>query len=323
LGWQLGINAPKGHYNDFDFCIPLNSVLTNGEKFIPAFYDEIVIELTIAQMLSPTAGAQNPTFIIHRDTTSITAFTMSDIELCAQVIELGPTEFSQLMSQYPNGITLKSQSYVYGSSTLAPQANGTQDIVYSHKQQSIKQFIMAVSPTNAAEGPLYSGVNPNLGSLSLILNGQTYPQRPIRAFLPSETYAQNQKAYGALMSDLKCGSIPMEYHAVATNAYNNYHDAYKIFATAASAAAATAGVDTAGFITKSNKCFFLLDLESINGSKSAMFNGVSTTGSGSSSTIRLDISASLNTTVSHNVHYFSVYDCLIKFDPVMGITVVS
>eukprot|EP01039_Chlorochromonas_danica_P012108 gene12108-13759_t len=320
LGWQLGIQAPRGHNAEFEFCIPLNSVLTNGEKFIPCFYDEIVIELTIAQLLSATAGAQNPTFIIHRDTASITAFTMSDLELCAQVIELGPTEFGQLMSQYPQGITLKSQSYVYGSSTLAANTTGTQDIVYSHKQQSIKQFIMAVSPTNAAEGPLYSGVNPNLGSLSLILNGQTYPQRPIRAFLPSETYAQNQKAYGALMSDLKCGSVPMEYHAVASTAYNTFHDAYKAFAVATSANAATAGVDVAGFVARSNKCFFLLDLESINGSKSAMFNGISTTGSGSSSTIRLDINASLANT-SHNVHYFSVYDCLIKFDPVMGITV--
>lgn len=315
LGWALNVTSPAGHGSVIEFAIPLNSILTNGEKFIPAFYDEIVIELTIAQLLS-SAGAQNPTFLVHRTGEGITAFTLSDIELCAQVIELGPTEFSQLMSQYPQGITLKSQSYVYGSATLAASANGSQDIVYSHKQQSIKQFIMAVAPSNAAEG-IYSGVNPNLGTLSLILNGQTYPQRPIRAFLPSESYAQNQKAYGALMSDLKCGSVPMEYHAVGSTAYNTFHDAYRAFAVGA------AGSNTVtNFTNRSNRCYFLLDLESVNGSKSAMFNGISTTGSGSSSTIRLDINSSL-ANVTHTVHYFSVYDCLLKFDPVMGITVVS
>ena len=321
LGWALNVSSPAGHGSVIEFAIPLNSVLTNGEKFIPAFYDEIVIELTIAQLLSAAASnatpsTQNPTFLVHRTGEGISAFTLSDIELCAQVIELGPTEFGQLMSQYPQGITLKSQSYVYGSSTLAASANGSQDIVYSHKQQSIKQFIMAVAPSGAAEG-MYAGVNPNLGSLSLILNGQTYPQRPVRCFLPSESYAQNQKAYGALMSDLKCGSVPMEYHAVGSTAYNTFHDAYRTWAVGA------AGTTTlTGFTNRSNKCFFLLDLESINGSKSAMFNGISTTGSGSSSTIRLDINASL-AAVAHTVHYFSVYDCLIKFDPVMGITVVS
>jgi hypothetical protein len=314
MGWGLRLNSPAGHNTEIEWAMPLNSILTNCEKFLPAGFDEFVIELTIGQLLNATAGAQNPTFMIHRATQAVTAFTLSDLEICAQVFELSPPTYNQLMAQYPQGVSLKSQSYMYGSGSLPSTAGaGTYDIVYSHKLQSIKQFIMAVSPTNAQEGPLYSGVNPNLSSFNLSINGTTYPQRPVRAVNPSETYAQNQKSFGALMSDLKAGSCPMEFHAIASTAYNPYHDSYRSFAN----------TNTLTEIAlRSNKCFFLLDLESINGGKNQLFNGVSTSGSGTSSVIRLEVGATLAPTV-HNIHYFSVYDALLKFDPVLGVSVVN
>jgi hypothetical protein len=126
--------------------------------------------LTIANILS-AASAQNPAFIIHQDTFGISAFSMTDLEICAQVFELEPANYAQLMASHPQGITLKSQSYVYGSGSLpALSGAGTYDIVYPHKLQSIKQFVMAVAPTNAIEGPLYAGVNPNLSTFSLGIN---------------------------------------------------------------------------------------------------------------------------------------------------------
>jgi len=322
-GWGLGctgtnatsgITVPAGHNATIDFAIPLNSILTNCDKFLPASYDEFVIELTIANMIS-AAGVQNPTFIIHKDVAGITGFTLSDLEISAQVFELSPQTYGQLMAQYPQGISLKSQSY-YGSGSLASSSGaGTYDIVYSHKLQSIKQFMMAVAPTNAIEGPLYAGVNPNLNTYNLSINGTTYPQRPIRCVNPSEVYAQNQKSWGALMSDLKCGSVAPEHHAIASTAYNTLYDAYLSFG-------AQANRELKDLAIKSNRCFFCLDLESINGSKNQVFNGVSTSGSGTSSVIRLEVGAALAANV-HNVHYFSVYDCLIKFDPQLGVSVVN
>jgi hypothetical protein len=314
-GWAMGTSSQAGHNTTVDFCIPLNSILTNCEKFLPASYDEFVIELTIANMIS-AAGVQNPTFIIHKDVAGITGFTLSDLEICAQVFELSPQTYNQLMAQYPQGISLKSQSYMYGSGSLAASSGaGTYDIVYSHKLQSIKQFIMSVAPTNAIEGPLYAGVNPNLNTYNLSINGVTYPQRPIRCVNPAETYAQNQKSWGALMSDLKCGSVVPEHHAVASTAYNTLFSAYLTYG-------ALGARDLADMIPISNRAFFCLDLESINGSKNQVFNGVSTSGSGTSSVIRLEVGAALAANV-HNVHYFSVYDCLIKFDPQLGVSVVN
>lgn len=311
-GWGMGVTA-TGHLNTVDFCIPLNSCLTACEKFLPASYDEFIVEMTIANLLN-TAGSANPTFIIHDTTTAITGFNLTDLEISAQVFELSPQTYSQLMAQYPSGISLKSQSYMYGSGSLPASAGaGTYDIVYSHKLQSIKQFIMAVAPSNAVEGT-YSGVNPNLNTYNLSINGTTYPQRPIRCVNPAEVYAQNQKSWGALMSDLKCGSIVPEHHAIASTAYNSYYDAYNVFTDAS-------GRTLAGLSAKSNRCYFLLDLESINGGK-PVYNGVSTSGSGTSSVIRLEVGATLANTV-HNIHYFSVYDSLLKFDPNLGVSVVN
>jgi hypothetical protein len=204
---------------------------------------------------------------------------------------------------------------MYGSGSLPASAGaGTYDIVYSHKLQSIKQFIMSVAPTNAIEGPLYAGVNPNLNTYNLSINGTTYPQRPIRCVNPAETYAQNQKSWGALMSDMKCGSIVPEHHAVASTAYNSLYSAYLNYGTLGNR-------DLIDLGAISNRSFFLLDLESLNGGK-PIYNGVSTSGSGTSSIIRLEVGTALANVV-HNVHYFSVYDCLIKFDPQLGVSVVN
>lgn len=312
-GWGMNVSGIAGHLNTVDFCIPLNSCLTACEKFLPAAYDEFVIEMTISNMIS-AAGSANPTFIMHDTTTAITGFTLSDLEISAQVFELSPQTYGQLMAQYPSGISLKSQSYMYGSGSLpASSGAGTYDIVYSHKLQSIKQFIMAVAPSNAVEGA-YAAVNPNLNTYNLSINGTTYPQRPIRCVNPAELYAQAQKAWASLMSDNKCGSIVPEHHAIASTAYNTYYDAYNVFSDAS-------GRTLTGLATKSNRCYFLLDLESINGGK-PVYNGVSTSGSGTSSVIRLEVGATLANTV-HNIHYFSVYDCLLKFDPNLGVSVVN
>jgi hypothetical protein len=314
-GWGMGVTSPAGHNTTLDFAIPLNSILTNCEKFLPAGFDEFVIELTIANMIS-AAGVQNPTFIIHKDIAGVSGFTMSDLEICAQVFELSPPTYNQLMAQYPQGVSLKSQSYMYGSGSLPASAGaGTYDIVYSHKLQSIKQFIMSVAPTNAIEGPLYAGVNPNLNTYNLSINGTTYPQRNIRMVNPSEAYAQNQKSFGALMSDLKSGSVVPEHHAIASTAYNTLYDAYLTYG-------ALGARDLADLAARCNRHFMLLDLESINGGKNQLFNGVSTSGSGTSSIIRLEVGATLAASV-HNVHYFSVYDALLKFDPVLGVSVVN
>ena len=176
---------------------------------------------------------------------------------------------------------------------------------------------MAVSPTNAIEGALYSGVNPNLNTYNLSINGQTYPQRPVRMVNPAESYLQIMKSFGALMSDLKCGSIPPEFHSIcSTSAYGNanLHDPYLTYG-------ASGARDLMDMSVKSNRHFILLDLESINGGK-PIYNGVSTSGSGTSSVIRLEVGSALANTV-HNVHYFSVYDALIKFDPVLGVSVIN
>ena len=48
----------------------------------------------------------------------------------------------QILAMFQGAFKLKSQSYLYGSSSLSSGASsGTYDITYSHSLNSLKQFI--------------------------------------------------------------------------------------------------------------------------------------------------------------------------------------
>ena len=70
----------------------------------------------------------------------------------------------QILAMFPGAFKLKSQSYLYGSSSLSSGAGaGTYDITYSYSLNSLKQFIWWSSPADAWEKN-YAGVNPNCDS---------------------------------------------------------------------------------------------------------------------------------------------------------------
>jgi hypothetical protein len=82
----------------------------------------------------------------------------------------------QILAMFPGAFKLKSQSYLYGSSSLSSGAGaGTYDITYSHSLNSLKQFIWWSSPANAWELN-YAGVCPNLTGWQLLIGSTAYPQ---------------------------------------------------------------------------------------------------------------------------------------------------
>ena len=79
-------------------------------------------------------------------------------------ITLEQSGMQQLLVMFPGAMKLKSQSYLYGSSSLAGGIGpATTDITYSHSLNSLKQFIWWTSPTGAWELN-YAGVCPNLAA---------------------------------------------------------------------------------------------------------------------------------------------------------------
>ena len=131
-------------------------------KLIPAFITDIEIDLTVnnlSNFIVPITPATANTFV--------TGFTIKNVELVCESITLEASGMQQILAMFPGAFKLKSQSYLYGSSSLAASAGiGTYDITYSHSLNSLKQFIWWSSPSNAWEGN-YAGVCPNLSSWQL------------------------------------------------------------------------------------------------------------------------------------------------------------
>jgi hypothetical protein len=281
------------------YCIPLIGVL-NTSKLIPAFITDIEIDLTLNNI---TNFISNVTATANSNPTS---YTIRNVELVCEALTLEESGMAQIMAMFPGVIKLKSQSYLYGSSSLAAQSGaGTYDITYSHSLNSLKQFIWWSSPATAWELN-YAGVNPNLSSWNLIISSNSYPMQPIRADRPSECFLQNQKSFGSLYSTGHCGSATKSNFAKASTASGEY-----LAFTAKPA-------DFNGFKAdaNANKWYQALDLEIINGMKETLYNGIST--KGSTNTLRLNVSRQL-ANASHAVHFYSHFDTILEFDYTNGV----
>ena len=274
------------------FSIPLIGCL-NTAKLIPAFISDIEIDLTlnnVANFISNVTATGN-----------VTGITIRNVELVCEAITLEQSGMSQLLAMFPGAIKLKSQSYLYGSSTLASGSGaGTYDITYSHSLNSLKQFIWWSSPATAWELN-YAGVNPNLSSWQLLIGSTAYPQQPVKADRPSECFMQNQKSFGSLYSTSHCGSATKFNFAKASTSGGEYLG-FDIKPTT-----------LAGYLVDStaNKWYQALDLEIINSLKETLYTGIST--KGSTNTLRLNVTRTL-AAQSHAVHFYSCFDVILEFD---------
>jgi uncharacterized membrane protein len=278
------------------YAIPLIGCL-NTSKLIPGFITDIEIDLTLNNIVN---------FILAASATGnsfVTGYTIRNVELVCEAITLEQSGMAQLLAMFPGAIKLKSQSYLYGSSSLSSASGaGTYDITYSHSLNSLKQFIWWSSPSSVFEGS-YAGVCPNLSSWQLLIGSTAYPQQLVKADRPSECFMQNQKAFGSLYSTSHCGSC----NRYNFNKASTVGGEYAAFSTRAAVDTFAEMVD----FTKANKWYQALDLEIINSLKDTLYTGIST--KGSTNTLRLNVSRTLES-VSHAVHFYSCFDVILEFD---------
>jgi len=281
------------------YSVPIIGIL-NTHKLIPLFCDEIELDFTVN-------NSANFILTTLPVTTTIGAFQIEDIEIVGDVLKLEEAGFNELLKMYPTGMSIKSESYLYGSSTLSASLKGSQDVPYSHGLNSLKKFIWWTSPANQWE-KLYGGVNPNLQNYQLIIGATPYPQQPVKSYSVSEQFYQNQKSFGAFVSTAHCGSCDRSNMTkcslpVANSKFTSEYTAYT----------ATQPTTLANLLSEanSNKYYCSIDLELINQLKNTLYSGIST--KGSTNLLRLTIGEPLEAQV-HNVTYYSVYDAVITFD---------
>ena len=118
------------------FSLPLIGCL-NTSKLIPAFITDIEIDLTLNNLSNFLSSVTTAT-----PNSVPTGYTIRNVELVCEAITLEESGMQQILAMFPGAFKLKSQCYLYGSSTLtASQQPGTFDITYSHSLNSLKQFI--------------------------------------------------------------------------------------------------------------------------------------------------------------------------------------
>jgi hypothetical protein len=310
LGLSVNVDGLPGQERVIDFAMPMIGLLSMS-KYLPAYGTELIIELTLASVSSfaPVCNTANAT---------INDMTFTNLELVSQVLEFSPSAFQLIQAQYPDKIVLKSETYSFGSSTIAGGTVGTVDVPFNIRVNSLKRLLMACSPAGVMEGIGYGSVCPNANGIQFVSNGIMYPQRPVSCSRPAEVYAQFQKAFGGLYSADKSGSIPISGFRRASTAYvTDVYAAYNPLVPT-TVDKLNDPVNGNGAATKPNSWYFMLDLESMSNHKDSLYGGINTTGS-SSNIIRLDIQTGLAPGIAHTISYFSCHDVLLNIDLASGI----
>lgn len=280
------------------FVMPILSILTNTDKLIPCFLSDLELRLTlenVANIFTSVAGA-----------TGVSGYEISNVNVIYEQVTLEASSMATLLQQFPQAMTLKSSTYLFGSTSLPQNATGITDLTYSHSVSSLKEFIWTASADNAVDKG-FSGINPNLTQYELIINNTQWPIQGVRCSSLAETHAQLRKAWSALFSTSNCGSIVRDNMGKSINAgvpsaeYAVYRQAIPDYDPDATLSQAT----------YSNKFWCVLDLEIINNSmKDVLINGIST--KDSVNTLRLHIANNLARAVA--IKYWSHYDAIISFN---------
>ena len=292
-------NTASAHSSSMSFSIPFLGALGSSSQMIPLTSD-LELNLTLDNVSNYMISVGNGTLI---------NVEISSVEFVSDVLTLENQGYQELLSQNPNGFSLKSQSFSYSSGVpLSGAFSGSQDITIPFSLNSLKQVIWWASPTDAWDRS-YGGVNPNLASYNLVIGSTSYPNLPVKCQSVSELFYNNQVAFGAFQSSNHTGACPRS--TIRSSTANGEFPQYTFGAVSYANS----------LVTSANKCYFALDLETINQMKSSLYSGISTRGS--TNTLRLNVANSLKSSFSMNIHIVACYDVVLNFDYNQGVVTYS
>ena len=282
------------------FALPLIGVL-DANKYIPMWNSNMELEMTINDIRNWLTPVENPASLTTE------SFSITDLELVFDSIELAPESFNMVMASYPQKVVIKSQSYLSGTSSISQGITGGVDVPINARLSSMKQLFFYFNNASCAD-QTFGGVNPNAIDVVFITNGQYHPQRPVKCSNPSECYLQIQKSFGSIKSYSHSGCIGK--NEFCRRDKEDPEKQYKTTLTSKSNLNARSQGNGGG-----NKFYLAIDTEVINTNKSSLYNGIQT---GVNSNIRLNISESLST--GYTCFYWCCYDVLLEMDFATGTT---
>lgn len=259
------------------FSMPLIGLLSSSAKLIPAFaMPQISVQLTMDSIANMFTPAVVPT-----------AFTISNIELCYNMLDFG-RDIERAVLAMPK-VYLKCWSFSNSSASIASATTGSISLVYNQKYASVKAAYVLPCGTSASSynkwGDSYDLTSSN-GDYSIVIAGQTYPQRPLST-LNNKTYViqELRRASG----NINDKNNNMCINAVEFNKVGN--DVTTVSAPA--------------------KFIIGIPLEKLHiPSDKAILTGVST----NNSNITVNINTSTATAQAHTVNLILNYDAIIEVD---------
>jgi hypothetical protein len=163
------------------FACPLGCLLSNADNLVPLKYlPGCRIQLTLESI-------QNAFQVAGLAAAQIQSYTLSNMELCYDIIEFSPLVDQAISSRDGGRITIKSQSYISSGSTLTGGSSGSLEFVFNSRLASIKSLFAHLSGTvtTASTNGLFDSVDAtiNNGAYSFTVAGTQYPPRELSTIL--------------------------------------------------------------------------------------------------------------------------------------------
>ena len=261
------------------FSAPLIGLLSSSAKLIPAFaMPSISVQLTMDS-------------IANMFTTTIvpTGFVISNIELAYNMLDFGRDVESAILAM-PK-LFLKCFSFSNSSASIATGSNGSMSLVYNQKYASVKAAY--VLPTGSFATSLNKwgdsfDVTAGTGDYSIMIAGQTYPQRSLSSL--------NNKTYVIQELRRASGNINDKNNNMCINTIE-FNQSYATGSTYATPSKFIIGIPLEKLHIPSDK---------------AILTGIST--NNSNITVNINTSTAVAAGISFNVNLILNYDAIIEVD---------
>lgn len=213
------------------FAIPLlSSMFLLSEKLFPIgmLNSDLRLDLYF-ETFSKCFKATNAAYTAGADVVA-TGYTLSDLELVCDIIEL-----DQPLMSMNTPVYIHSTQYKNYTSQFAAATTGYQSVLIPHRSLSVKSIIFSSSPSTAYAANdgidrfvRYLPCGSTNINLSFNVGGQRVPSRPI-THVCAELYAEVQKSIHSYSDNLNNGSITTDefisYNVIP--AATDYSNSYK------------------------------------------------------------------------------------------------
>lgn len=267
---------------NLSLAAPLGCLLSNSDHLVPLkFLPSCRIQLTLETLANAyRLDGTNP----------ISNYSLSNVELCYDIIEFSPFVDQAISSMGQGKITIRSQSFLSSGVTVASGTSGSTEYLFNQRLASIKSLFAHLSGTDANKVNLFFDsvdITTNNGDYQFFVSGLPYPPRPISTVL--------NKAAASMELSMAFG--PAHDLLTSNFAINPTEFGYTI---------ATASQTT---IQQMGKFYVGTNTEKLS-TNGALLTGISSQGS----PISLRVSTSTATGAASVIQLICLYDALLQID---------